>query len=226
MISLLLTVAFAVTPAPAAPDEVPAVHQRMAQHYLIATNARAAVLRGDVDEAKTQGKALADLKADGLPETWLPHLEQMSQAGRELSSVPNIPMAGQAMGRIATICSDCHQTLGGGPVLSATAAPPPAWTEETHMPRHLWASEWIWLGILANNDQAVLRGAASLAEEPVVNPSPTHEPWIAEREAEVHRIAKEMVAAKDLAGRRDLYGDLIAQCGSCHIRLETEGRTP
>ena len=94
------------------------------------------------------------------------------------------------------------------------------------MPRHLWASEWMWLGILANNDEAVLRGAETLAEGPVVNPSATREPWIGEREAEVHRIAKEMVAAPDLATRRQMYGSLIGQCGSCHIRLETEGQTP
>lgn len=223
---LLLSLAHAQDPQPPAEPEVPAVHQRMAEHYLIATNARAAVLRGDLDEVKAQGKKLASLGSDGMPATWKPHLDAISQAGRDLSSTSTLPMAGQAYGRIATECATCHATLEGGPQLSGDSAPPPGWTPDTHMPRHMWASEWIWLGILANDDVAVLRGAEVLAADPAVNPSPTHDPLIAEREAEVHRIAKEMVGATDLAGRRALYGDLIAQCGSCHLRLEAEGGTP
>ncbi len=223
---LLPAAALAAEPAPPTPEQVPAVHARMAEHYRLVTHARAAVLRGDLDEAHARGEALSRLSPDGLPESWGAALDVLSQAGRDLAVAPNVPQAADAMARIAIACADCHAATGGGPRLSATSAPPPAWTRDNDMPRHLWASEWIWLGILANDDTAVLRGAEVLAADPVRNPSATHDAWIVEREEEVHRIGREMVAAPDLAARRALYGPLMAQCGTCHMRLETEGDTP
>ena len=208
------------------PAEQPAVHARMAQHYSLAAAARAAVLRGDVDTAQAQGRALGALGSDGLPASWKPFLSELSQSGRELANAPDIAQAAAAVGRIATACSDCHAQLDGGPVVATPSAEPPAWSAETHMTRHLWASDWIWMGVLANDDALLKRGATLLAKDPAVSPSGTPEPWVLELETQTHRIAKEMLDAPDLASRRALYGPLLAQCGTCHERLETEGSTP
>lgn len=213
-------------PQPPAPSEVPAVHDRMARHYLLTTNIRAAVLRGDVDAAQELGEQLSHLDPGALPDSWQPALEALAQNGRDLAVASNLEDSAKAMGQLAIACADCHEATGGGPTLSGDAAPPPAWTEDSHMPLHLWGSEWIWLGILANDDTAVRRGAEVLAGGPLLVPSPTHDPALKADEVEVHRIAREMALAPDLGTRRQLYGDLIARCGSCHRTLETEGRSP
>lgn len=198
----------------------------MAQHLAITAAARNAVITGNLDEANAQGKLLRHLPLDGLPQNWQDRLSNLSSAARDLEAAPNIAMAGLAVGEIGQTCSACHLATSGGPKIDGSGIPPQTWTTDSHMPQHLWASEWMWLGMLANNDEAFLRGAKTLSDEPLMQVAPTRPEWFAETEAEVHRIAKEMQAASDLPAREALYGALLAQCGTCHMRLETDGATP
>ncbi len=220
MVTLLLSMAFAQA------EDSAAIHAQMAQHLALTSIARSSVIAGNLEEANAQGKALKALPIDALPTDWQRRLAALQNAAKDLESAPNIRIAGQAVGEIGETCASCHRSTQGGPKLTGAGVPAQAWTQENHMPRHLWASEWMWMGMLANNDEAFLRGAKTLADEPLLPAGPTRPEWFAETEAEVHRIAKEMVAAKDAVSRQALYGDVLAQCGTCHLRLETEGATP
>ena len=222
MLVLLLSLAHAQADAP----QTTAVHARMAQHLALTTAARNAVIRGNLEEANAQGKALRSLPIEALPADWQQHLSALQTAAKDLESAPNVRIAGQAMGEIGEACASCHRDTNGGPQLTITTLPKQSWTTDSHMPQHLWASEWMWIGMLSNNDEAFLRGAKTLADEPLLPAGPTRPEWFTETETEVHRIAKEMLAGKDVTERQSLYGPLLTQCGTCHMRLENEGSTP
>ncbi len=197
----------------------------MSKHISVSSEARSAVIAGNLEQANAKGVELRKLTADELPEEWRQRLADLQLAARSLEGAPNIRMAADAVGEIGQTCASCHRAMNGGPKFDGSDIPSQTWSEKSHMPRHKWASEWMWLGMLANNDEAFLRGAKSLADDPLKYSSPTRPEWFAEAEAEVHRIAKEMVAS-EAASRHELYGPLLAQCGTCHLRLETEGATP
>ena len=86
-------------------------------------------------------------------------MANLYQAAKELENAPNIRDAAAAVGEIGQACSGCHGELDGGPKYDPKSIPAPIWSEDTH-------------SMLGNNDEAFLRGAKSLAEEPLPSAGP------------------------------------------------------
>jgi cytochrome c553 len=103
---------------------------------------------------------------------------------------------------LARTCGECHQTTNAGPSLPAEVQAPAV----EGMLLHAFGTEQLWLGLTAANRATWMRGASIIAE---------NEAGGAEMEA-LRALARRALEAAHPAERAEIYGNLIAECASCH----------
>lgn len=200
-----------------APPPVTAV---MHERYALLTEARDQIIAGDLVGAREAGQQLAAVEElSGVPEAWRRWLDPLRIEARALGRARDLTSAAAGVGRIAGVCADCHGATQGGPGLEGERdVPPQSWSEGQNMPLHRWATDWMWLGLLASDEGAWRRGAGELDRKPLTfrfegAPPPTQRPQI---EQIVYVIAAAALEAPE-AQRGELMGQLIATCAECHI---------
>ncbi|MCA9493926.1 MAG: hypothetical protein KC621_28545 [Myxococcales bacterium] len=202
---------------PTAPPVVDEMHQR----YGALTSARDAVIDGDLAKVKTHATTLSDLGSDtSLPNDWRPYVARVNAAAQRLHDATDLVGAAVGVANVASACAECHDALNGGPKLDhRDAVPPQKWTEGQNMPLHKWSADWLWLGLLANDDASWNRGAGELDKMPLV-PKFEQAPPNGMRELEqgVYVIAGRARTVDDPNERAELYGQLLATCSQCHTQ--------
>lgn len=216
--------------APEIPPPTPA-QGLMHGHFRRATEAREALIRGDVETARTHMQWLAThQEGDALSEALRPRLEAMQTDAAAFAEATTLTEAGQALARTSVRCGECHTASGGG----FHAALPPLPEGETvtaHMERHRWAAERMWEGLVtADVDQFragtdALREAALHENELPSNPEQPPE-RVAAIASHVHQLGAEAAQAPDWAARAELYGRYLASCAACHRLLEAGPAAP
>ncbi len=223
------------TPPPQPPPEPTPVVQEdpgqgesflrvMRLHFALATEARTAVIRGDLPAAQRAGKLLSQMGTPEVPAGSEPHMVQMKAEARRLAGAQTLLDAGEAIGSLAVTCGKCHQQTTGGPrpqldSLEKANAPVP----EGHMKQHMWCLEHMWLGLVGPSPELFTRGAKVLGE------TQTHQPEEVELdeeqitlEAQVHELASAAAATEALDQRAKLFGHFIGNCASCHTTAGVE----
>ncbi len=214
--------ASAQQPPPPAVDEM---HVR----FEALTAARDGVVQGDLTAARTSATTLLEPGGPMLtaPPEWRPFLTRLEGAARELEAAPDLKAAGASVAKVAAACAECHSALRGGPKLEhAEDIPPQAWAEGQNMPLHAWSVDWMWLGLLANDDEAWDRGARELDRMPLVPRFEDAPPGgMRELEQGVYVLAGRAREVDLPAERAELYGMLITTCSECHTKHRS-GVTP
>lgn len=206
----------AVEPAPTELTEVEMV-ALMEGHYNSAIASHDALIRGDLATFKERIAEIPERALPpGAPETWRAHERRLHEAARRTGEVSTLESAGPAMAALVEACGACHAAVGLGQIYRQPELPEGEHPVETAMLGHQWATERLWEGITGPWDDAWGRGADALAEsrvfstegEPVSSSLQARE----EQMREMGRLAK----TSGLSNRAEIYGRLLATCGSCH----------
>jgi len=208
---LLVSVAWASPPPPLASE----MHAR----YTVLTEARDAVVRGQLPEAKAAIAPLAVHDAEApFPPKWQPWVRQVEAAAKTVVAAPDLAAAATAVARTAVACAGCHMETGSGPSLEGVDMPAQTFGPGQNMALHQWAADWMWVGLLSGDDAAWLRGATELNNQPLPFRFEDAPPPGGRRELEqvVYLVAGLALTTETEAGRAELYGGLLATCSQCH----------
>lgn len=211
--------------APVAPPVVDEMHRR----YGALTSARDAVIDGDLAKVKVHAAVLLELGSEtSLPDAWRPYVARVNETSQKLAAAPDLAGAALGVANVASACAECHDALDGGPKLDhRDAVPPQTWSEGQNMPLHKWSADWLWLGLLSNDDPSWNRGAGELDKMPLV-PKFEQAPPNGMRELEqgVYVIAGRARTVDDPTERAELYGQLLATCSQCHTQHRNVAPAP
>ncbi|MEQ1563999.1 MAG: hypothetical protein ABMA64_00050 [Myxococcota bacterium] len=212
--------AWVVTTASAEP--APPVVSQMHARFAALTTARDAVIQGKLADAKAAvGPLTSPDPIDTFPAAWKPWLTKVELEAKGLAGAPDLAAASVAVARVAAACAECHDANDGGPrVAAARDVPTQKWSSTDNMPLHRWASDWMWTGLLANDDDAWNRGAAELDNQPLALRFDKAPPTTGQRELEqlVYVIANKALETDAGAERASLYGSLLGTCTQCHLQ--------
>lgn len=196
-----------------------ALQGTMVAHLNAATAARDAVIAGDSEAARSAVRVIGLINPpDALPPNWAPYVADMKMEAWLMENSPDIPAAAFKVAQLGQSCAVCHAGMRAGPTVTADAIPPRQFTDEDVMKRHGWASDWMWVGLLANDTVAWERGAAELDQSPF--PSVVHaefpEQKFMDLEDRLHQLATEAKRARTPDQRGVSYGKILATCSRCH----------
>jgi hypothetical protein len=201
-------------PAPPEPPEPQALALHMRDRIGIATQARDAIIRGQLVEATGALTWLAQHRDPKALASAQPFLERVHRHAQDALDAPNLGAAAGAVGSLAASCGDCHRAHARGPSLEPSGFEDlgTELTVETHMHAYLWATDTLWNALIA--DAALWdAGVSALA----TSKAPSRPRKLASGFAEIRAWSKEAASAKSSEERASAYGKLIALCGSCHI---------
>lgn len=209
-------------------DDVPEVTplgDLMRGHFQRARDARDAMVRGDLDEARRHMSWLAThQRAEDLPEDLRPLLTVMQTEAAQFAEAQTFTEAGTALARTLTSCGACHRTAQASPQIGT---PPVPLGDDlaAHMRRHEWAAERMWAGLVTDDVETYVAGTLVLREaslhEAELPGSEEHPPErIAAITRHVHELGSNAETAEDWDERAAIYGRLLATCATCHRLLE------
>ncbi len=198
----------------------PPVVAEMHERFTTLVAARDAVVRGDLEKARSEATWLTDLGGGThVPKAWRPYLANLNESTQLLSGAADLPSAARGVANAALACAECHGASGGGPSLAnQDQVPPQAWVPGQNMPLHKWAVDWMWIGLLTNSDEAWLRGAKELDDQPIAPKFEGAPKGLQELEQLVYVLAGKALTTTDPTERAELFGNLIATCTQCHTQ--------
>jgi hypothetical protein len=203
---------------PPRPQPAESIESFMAEHAVITTWARDAVVAGDLDQLREPLGALAAYHYDSVKlGAWLPFMAELQQTASLTARAKTLELAAAGVATMGRICGDCHRATGGGPH-SLVPHEPALETSQpwvAGMQAHGWAADELWQGLTAPSDAAWEAGAAALAHMATVRgglPSS-----YARALLDVQNLGATAVGLTASGPRADLYGVLIATCAACHV---------
>ena len=193
----------------------------------LATHVRDAIVVGNLPGAK---KLAAELKADAATQSFEgpfhAYYERLETALDDITIAGNLEQAGQALGASALACGNCHLFAHGGPRGASVEADLPTQGDETmdeRMQRHDVAIEQLWLGLTKPSDDMWLMGGRTLASAPLAPPTHDDKAGMELMAQEVENLRNEahnIRLADTPVKRADIFGRMIARCGTCHRQVE------
>jgi len=212
-----------VTLTSARGPELPTLKARMRDHDRHGAAMRDAVARASLDDARREGKVLAELRIEGgIEPSWRKHLDAMNAAAQTVADAKDLTGASVGLAAVARACGDCHASLGGpGPVVGD----PPGEGSGVgiRMARHQWAAARLWDGLAVPSEDAWKAGARVLTDAPLepdtLTPGKSPAPAIGGLASAVHDLGRRARAVETAVDRGAVFGELMATCGACHNRL-------
>lgn len=214
--TLLLLPALLACTAKAPPTPPETLDDRMMLHFGHATRAHDAVAAGDLSAARAAGAALAGLEPlPDTPEFWRVGLTEVRAEAGAISAAPSLPEAARAVARTGLACSNCHTRTGLGPKQPQDAPADPTNAPAEAMPRHEWATMWMWFGVISADGKAFDAGLSALVDAAVLDPR-QHDDTFGGLQQRIRDLAAP--PARTAADRAALYGEVLANCSACHDR--------
>jgi mono/diheme cytochrome c family protein len=199
------------------------IEDYMADHFVIVTFSRDAVINGDLEALREPLRALADYDYEAVaPGGWLPWIARIQAAARLTSDASTLEAAASGVVTMAQACGGCHEASAGGPDFDTSGAvldSPASDTLDARMQRHIWAADRLWEGLIGPSAEAWRDGASALAHAPSTPPitNPPLPPRFAAALLAMRELAEGSATAK-LDERAEVYAELLASCASCHAR--------
>jgi hypothetical protein len=218
---------------PASPPEPPGnehVADLMADHFVIVSWARAAVIAGFLEPIKAPLDALAKYPYSQIRDpSWSPRLVQLQAAARLTSTAATLDAAATGVATIGRICGECHVERDAAVAMKLADREPEAGEPKAvdsvaeRMELHARANDLMWLGLTGPSDANWKAGAEALLHAP--NGLDEELPAKFDEDlAEVRALAQQASDATSLADRADVYGLLLATCADCHTRWVEDAR--
>lgn len=221
VLSLLFLVAgCGKSPEPAAEQAtapVPVTKEHMADHFGKVREIEEAIIRGDLDAAKTPALWIADHQdASGVPAAERP-MKEMRAAARSVANANDISHAAIASAGMLGACGSCHAASRIEPKLPAVTEGAATGDRARHMMEHQFAVDRMYHGLIAPVSGEWRKGAEALKAAPLRDKSLKDiEKESAEAETRTHELAERAISAADQSSRIAIYGEIIGSCASCH----------
>ena len=228
---MILSVAFAVSACgrsapPPAEQSAPAAQAqpsadtaaRMADHFGKVRELEDAVIRGDLEAAKTAAQWIAEHQdAAGLPAGTESYVATTRTAARAVASSASLGNAGLAAAFAVAACGECHAAAKVTPKMPEAGLPPTPPAARARMLAHKYAVDLMYRGMVGPSDALWKQGAEALKASPLTDKDPkkaTKE--IVAFETRVREIAGRAAQATDAGSRIAIYGELVGGCANCH----------
>lgn len=178
------------------------------------------LLDGKLDAAKERARALTIPSTDPGLAAFDLESKAVTRAAEELAAAPSIDEALRREARVGIACAECHFRAQKPPTFAiASLVPDDRNTEASRMARHAWATDRLWEGLVAGDDQHWWQGLVVLAQ--------THPPkrtLAADLGELVRARAREAMDRRlrnteTLDERGRLYGEMLVACAGCHEKL-------
>jgi len=194
--------------------------QDMESHYEQVGRVQAAVVRGDLDAARTPATWLAEHpEHPDVPQGVKSPMEDMRVHARSVVRAVDLTDAARATAEMAAACGRCHRLAGTGPDPAAWTMAPPGRDAPGQMARHLWAVDRMWEGLVAPSDRLWQQGATALIDDPLFQEGEeTGGPEVARLAREVRDLGV-TANGRDADGRAGVYGRLLTTCVTCHTKM-------
>lgn len=225
-LSLLLLGGLAHAADPAPTEGTTPLAAEMQNHWTVATGARDAVIHGDLAGAHVIARGLATRPApEALPDPWRPLYAEMQAAADKIAVSDSIEAAAAAVGTLGLTCAECHDFTGGGPKKLVLPMPPPKLPEgASDMPLHLWAVDWLWVGLVSKDAESWKRGAEALEHAPFAERpnAPRSDVGLTAMEHLAHLLPSTAMG-DDRALMAQRFGETITACALCHGEVSDAG---
>ena len=183
-------------------------------HFHDAAQVQMALVRGDLDEARTAARRMAATGAiTGVPEGAEMQLEVFRARAREVAHASTLGDAALAGARMAAECGNCHLHTDAGPVFSGEGPPQPA-DDVGHMVEHLWGADRMWEGLVTPSEDLWEQGARMLADHAV--PMDVLKPGTSGMGVEMKALGLEALNETTPEGRATRYAEILQTCAGCH----------
>jgi cytochrome c553 len=190
----------------------------MQEHFAKVREVEEAIIRGDIEAAKTPALWIADHQtAAGFPPHTERPLQDMKAAARSVAATEDINNAAQAAANLVGACGSCHSAAKVEPKMP----PPPERTATAerarHMLEHQMAVDLMYRGLIVPVSGDWKKGAEALKASPLRDKNLKDiEKEAVAAEARIHELAERALAAPDKSTRVAIYGEVIGSCASCH----------
>jgi cytochrome c553 len=190
----------------------------MKEHFTKVREVEEAIIRGDVEAARTPARWLADHQAtSGFPPQTEQPLKDMQAAARSVANTENLNNAAVAAANLVGTCGSCHSAAKVEPKLPPPAQPAARSERARHMAEHQMAVDLMYRGLIVPVSGDWKKGAEALKAAPLRDPSLKDiQKEARAAEARIHELADRALAAPDKSSRVTIYGEIIGSCASCH----------
>ncbi|MEM1026165.1 MAG: hypothetical protein AAF627_18350 [Myxococcota bacterium] len=190
------------------------LHAHMQEHFVRVDEMRLALVRGDVDKARSLARWLAEHPPHSeLPRGWEPYFEMMRSQARKLMEEQTLAEAALDAARVAGTCGSCH--IANHAQVHLGAEPEPA--DHAPLEHHMWAAERLWDSVVSQSDELWSMGASSLGQASVLPPQMKNPPAsMAKAKAAFAKLQAAASSARSPNARVEVMGAYLAQCQSCH----------
>jgi cytochrome c556 len=194
----------------------------MWQHYQHVGEAQTAVIEGQLDQARTALRSVAEHDSiPGLPAEARPFeaaLRKNAAAGVE---APDLAAAARATGRMGASCGSCHQALQRGPRFSLAGSPEASDRPVSKaMLLHQWGADRMWDGLISASDSSWVAGARAIADpstyQELFNPRSARGESMRALAEVLQSAGRQAISATDPERRAALHGEVISTCAACH----------
>jgi cytochrome c553 len=143
----------------------------------------------------------------------------MREQALRLASTTSAPEARRLSTELATACSDCHMVNARSARFQTPPEPAEDGSLRGAMAHHRWAAETMWIGLVAPSTDLWREGLEAMTARPV--PSSAFQRQ--EREADIERLRRRLIALASRSGRLPGQGDrsrrlaeIMDVCAACH----------
>jgi mono/diheme cytochrome c family protein len=218
--ALMCSFAAFVVVLAAQPGANPAAVKRMHDHLTTLDSVHYAVVRGDLDDAKTASQSLSDqLSMDGLPPDGQKHLSDLKAAAIAGTKSATLEDAGTQTGKMTAACGTCHSALGKPVKMAAPQKPAGEPSLKTRMLEHDYAVRLLAAGLTGPSDEMWKSGATAMKTAKlwtITLKDADLTKQVNDAEVKFRELADKAVSAKDPAAKAAVYGEIAAGCGHCH----------
>ncbi len=201
----------------------PARAAYMRAHFNKALQLHDAVVRGHLDDARTQAAALAD---DSPAVTLPPGAEafqgRVTQLARNASRARTLEEAGQTTAAILGTCGQCHRAMHARAAIPI-APDPKVGGLVGHMLLHQRGADALVEGLVGPSDSSWEEGVRTFAGATLdLDEVPSRlRKRMANAEVELAQLAGHAAQAHRTREREELYGRMLVTCGDCHSHYAT-----
>jgi hypothetical protein len=201
--------------------EVEGVLMRMHHHFFIIRAVHRALIVGDLQRARRHARSLERVSAAGEVPAWEGRIARIRSTARRLASARTQPQARALVTTLATQCADCHVDTADVSRFVWSPEPSDDGSAAARMARHQWASEMIWMGLVAPSSERWREGLDALSADPLLPEALSDD---RQRYEEIERLSAKLatraVRARSFQtarARADAFADMMGICADCHV---------
>jgi hypothetical protein len=200
-------------PPPIAPE---AVSRQMHANFAALRDVYRALLVDDVAAARARAREFARMPTTGASREWDQAARYLRGQASRLVAARDAHQARALATETATYCADCHMFQARPSDFRAAPPPPDDGTLRGAMARHAWASDTLWLGVVAPSTDLWRQGLAEMASAPRLA---GRGPRAAEVDVLGARLAALASGSSQVRGQNDRaarLAEVMDVCAACH----------